>query len=68
MHVPVDRVALPRFVELPLMVHVEYGLQEAAAQPPEIGVFLSLPQVEPRRPVPEWERRAVGSALCFEVC
>lgn len=65
-HVPVDLVAPPRLVQPPLVVHVEDVLQEAAAQPPEISVLLELALTEPERPVPTWERRAVGGALRLE--
>jgi len=63
MHVPVNPVPPPCLVELLLVVHVEHPLQEAAADPPEIGEFLKISQFEPLRPVPKRERRAIGSAL-----
>ena len=45
---------------------IQYGLQEMGAQTPEINVFFEIPLLEPRRPVPEWERRTIGNALRLE--
>ena len=66
-HKAVDLVALPCLVELLLVVHVKEGLQEAAAEPPEVRVLHDVAMLETGSPAAlEWEGRAVGRALRLE--
>jgi hypothetical protein len=64
MQEPVDPVVSKPLVNNPIVVHLEHGLEETAAEGPEVRILAQFPLLD-LAAARGRERRAIGSALRF---